>query len=154
MCISAYARQRATTHAEISPPCVTRCTPNAILCTKPENLMQCPYIPRPHGTKAHHHTAHTWSQLSGVHRRPVIRTSAAQSRLPAKVTFVPRNVQEPQAHFENEFHKQHTYNGHNVPRHNRVFPWKYRRCTRDIRHTRRKKGRQSFIDLKGLGGSL
>jgi len=146
--------QRATTHAEISPPYVPRCTPNAILCTKPENLMQCPYIPRPHGTKAHHHTAHTWSQLSGVHRRPVIRTSAAQSRLPAKVTFVPRNVQEPQAQFENEFHKQHTYNGHNVPRHNRVFPWKYRRCTRDIRHTRRKKGRQSFIDLKGLGGNL
>ena len=78
--------------------------------------------------------------------RPVIRTSAAQSRLPAKVTLVPRNVQETQAQFENEFHKQRTYNGHNVPRHSRVFPWKYRRCTRDIRHTRRKKGRQSFIE--------
>ena len=59
VCISDYAMQRATTHAEISPPCVPRCTPNAILCTKPENLMQCPYIPRPHGTKAHHQTAHT-----------------------------------------------------------------------------------------------
>ena len=27
VCISAYAMQRATTHAEISPPCVPRCTP-------------------------------------------------------------------------------------------------------------------------------